>query len=218
VVTWPEAQELGYARYVRIIRAALALSFLLVACGSDPDRPPASSSGGSSGTSVGGSSSGGSSSGDSGTPGTDGGSSSSGGLDAGTNIPTGLRASVDNAATEFSDGPKGVRQSNGFALALSGKDSFGNELKINLTSASSIAAGKYDCAGGVGTSYASIDYVVTGAVATWSALDPGDCSIIVIAVDNKAGGAVAGTFQGTVRRASSTERLITKGQFRLTLE
>jgi hypothetical protein len=197
---------------------------LLVACSGDPDRPPATSSGSSSTSSGGGSSSGGT--------GTDGGTSSSGGsssgasggVDGGTivdpsSIAAGLRASIDNAATSFDDGPRASRQSSGFVVELSGKDSFGNELRITLTNSNTaVAPGKYDCTGGSGATYGIIAYVVTGGAATWTALASGECSVNVLEIDNKVGGVVVGTFGGTAKRSMSTERLITKGQFRLTLE
>jgi hypothetical protein len=205
-----------------MMRAAFVfvIGVALLACGGDPDRPPATGSSGVTSSSGAGSSSGG-------TPidaATTDGSTSSGGIDSGTNvdpnsITPGLRASIDNAATSFDVGTKASRQSSGFVVELSGKDSFGNELRITLTNSSTaVAPGKYDCTGGSGATYGIIAYVVSGGAATWTALASGECSVTVLAIDNKVGGVVVGTFGGTAKRAMSTERLITKGQFRLTLE
>lgn len=198
-----------------------ACAIALVACSSsDPDRPPAASSGGSSASSGGGSSSG-STSNDGGgsSSGTDGGSSSGSVDGGGSSIAAGLRASIDNGAREFTDAAKASRQSGGYEVEVSGKDSFGNELRITLTNTgANVAAGSYDCSGGAGSTYGNIAYVVTGGVATWSAAAPGECTVTVVSVDNQVGGTVIGTFSGTAKRAASTDYLITKGQFRLTLE
>lgn len=202
---------------------------LLVACSSDPDRPPAaggssgvtsssgvaSSSGGSNtdggGTNDGGSSSGGSSGGSS--------SGDSGTVVDPSSITAGLRASIDNAATEFADGTNASRQSSGFVIELSGKDTFGNEIRLTMTNtAGPIAPGTYDCNGSQGATYGIIAYVVTGGTATWTALAAGECSMNVLQIDNKVGGTIVGVFNGTAKRAMSTERLITKGQFRLQLQ
>jgi hypothetical protein len=192
------------------------LALTILACSSDPDRPPATSSGGSTSSSGGGSSSGGST-----DASTDGGSS---GNDSGTNvdpnsIAAGLRASIDNAATTFADTTRASRQSNGYVVELSGKDSFGNELRLTLTdTVKAITPGSYNCTGSAGATYGIIAYVVTGGSATWTALAAGECTITILSIDNQVGGVVVGTFGGTAKRAASTERLITKGQFRLTLE
>jgi hypothetical protein len=197
------------------------VALAILACSSDPERPPASSGGSSTTSSGGGSSSGGTSADGSATPD---GSSSGGGLDGGTNvdpssIAAGLRASIDNAATEFADAPTAGRLSNGFVVDLSGKDTFGNELRLTLTNtATAVAPGRYDCTGSAGETYGVVSYVVTGGTATWTALASGECTITILSIDNQAGGIVVGTFGGTAKRAASTERLITKGQFRLTLE
>lgn len=204
--------------------AAFVFAVGLVACGSDPDRPPAASSGGSSASSGGGSSSGGTSSGGDGggsSSGDDGGSSSGtdGGSSSGTTIPTGLRASIDNAAREFTEARKALRQSGGTALDVSGRDSAGNELRLVLTNTTgNVAPGSYDCNGNTGTTYGVIAYVVTGGVATWNASAAGECTISVLSIDNQVGGMAVATFSGTAKRAASTDYLITKGQFRLTLE
>lgn len=194
---------------------------LVAACDGDPDRPPVASSSGVTSSSGVGSSSGGTPA-EGGTP--DDGGSSSGSGDSGTNvdpnsITAGLRASIDNAATEFADGTRASRQSNGFVVELSGKDSLGNELRLTLTNtAGPVAPGKYDCNGSQGATYGIIAYVVTGGAATWTALASGECTVTVLSIDNAVGGAVVGIFGGSAKRAASTERLITKGQFRSSLE
>lgn len=86
------------------------------------------------------------------------------------------------------------------------------------TTNGALAPGSYDCTGGSGSAYGSISYVVTGGVATWTASVTGECTIAVVSVDNQVGGAIVGTFSGKTQRDASTERLATKGQFRLTLE
>lgn len=197
---------------------------VVVACSSDPDRPPAAGSSGIASSSGTGSSSGGGPT-EGGTP-NDGGSSSGGssGSDSGSNIDpssiaAGLRASIDNAATDFTDGTTASRQSNGYVVDVSGKDTYGNEIRLTFTNTTGpVAPGKYDCTGAQGATYGIIAYVVTGGVATWTALASGECTMTILAIDNKVGGSVVGVFGGKAQRASSTERLITKGQFRLTLE
>jgi hypothetical protein len=192
-------------------RSVFLLCVVLGACSSDPERPPATSSGGPS----------------SGGASTDGGStssSSSGGVDGGTNpgasIATGLRASIDNGARDFSDGPKATIQRSGMDVQASGKDSFGNELRVTaIRGVGLLEPGTYVCVGGSsGPAGATIEYTVTGGVATWTAINAGDCTITILSVENKVGGVVVGTFSGTARRGGSTEYLITKGEFRLTLE
>lgn len=169
------------------MRGATAAIFsgiaLVAACSGDPDRPPAASSSGVTSSSGVGSSSGGSTT-DGGRTNDGGGSSGSSG-DSGTNVDPnsivpGLRASIDNAQTDFADGAKASRQSSGYVIELSGKDSFGNELRITLTNTTGpLATGKYDCNGSQGATYGIIAYVVTGGTATWTALAAGECSVNV---------------------------------------
>ena len=207
-------------RPAAFVAGSCSLALAILACTADPERPPATSSGGTSSASSGG---GGSSSGTSGDGSAlDGASSSSGGSsgsEGGTTIAPGLRALVDNGARDFADAPKALRQSAGNVVDVSGKDSFGNELRVLMTKTNgALAAGSYDCTGGSGATYGSISYTASGTTATWTASASGGCTITVQSIDNQVGGKIVGTFSGKAQRDASTEYLITNGQFNLTLE
>jgi hypothetical protein len=203
---------------VLVAVGAFVLGVAIVACSDDPNRPPATSSGGS----VTGSTSGGSgstvdgSTADGSTSSGDGGGSSSGGS-SGTSsgfIETGLRATVGGTAAKFEVGTTAVKQNNGFLIELSGKDAAGNELKLTLTSDTVATAGAYNCSGGQGARYGIITYTVTGGE-SWSAVASGACTIAVQQLDSQANGFTQGTFTATLQKGGSPDKSLTGGEFRL---
>jgi hypothetical protein len=202
---------------------AFVLGVVILACSDDPDRPRATSSGGTAtGTSSGAPVVDGSTADGSSSSSGDGGGSSSGGssgTSSGALIETGFRANVAGVATTYDVTPRAVRQSNGYVVELSGKDAPGNELKVTLTRTPGPAiAGIYNCSGAQGTEYAVITYTAAGGAETWTALANGSCTVSVQEIDNQSNGVIVGTFSGTMTKSGSPDKSLSGGQFRLTFD